>query len=337
MVGLTLRLRTNLRSVWYMAMLKKCGLIEERVNKIGEKRIEVKRLKWKSFFDRFGIDAEVEQVKVKETTARCSLVRIGVKPREGRVKNAGQQLKANEILPPRHEHICSLWRKLSRELGESIPGAIAQEEGRDVTDSESDHESDTDDGSFLDESDFEIDTSGSTAACQNGDVDANDNTDANANGNNDADGDADGDVGAGITDDDSDFNIGDERKATDEFERCVEAELGNSGENKNTHYPLLEKLGICTDMSIPKNYEYVKKLIGELVSLQSNANSVGEREECTIADDGIVGENTVEYYLKDGFTTVHAVTVRPHRSDSAFHEYHRKKTYLKELICVMGK
>ena len=167
MVGLILHLRTNLRLVWYMAILKKCGLIEERVNKSGEKRIEVKRLKWKNFFDRFGIDAEVEQVKVKETTARCSFVQIGVKPREGRVKNAGQQLKANEILPPRHEHICSLWRKLSRELGESIPGAIAQEEGRDVADSDSDQESDADDGSFFDESDFEIDTLGSTAACKN--------------------------------------------------------------------------------------------------------------------------------------------------------------------------
>ena len=35
-------------------------------------------------------------------------------------------------------------------------------------------------------------------------------------------------------------------------------------------YPTLKSLGISIDLSIPDNHDYVKKLLGELISLHSN-------------------------------------------------------------------
>ena len=97
-------------------------------------------------------------------------------------------------------------------------------------------------------------------------------------------------------------------------------------------YPILKSLGISIDLSIPDNHEYVKKMLGELVSLQLNFHTSMDsrkKSKCTAAR-----KNTVKFYMRDNFTTSHTAVVRPHKSESAFVRYHGQNPYLQEVINV---
>ena len=86
----------------------------------------------------------------------------------------------------------------------------------------------------------------------------------------------------------------------------------------------MHNLGINVDLSISLNANYVKSLLGELLSLQLE-HSTEERKA------------TNEYFRYKSVHTVYAVSLMPHATEDAYKRYHRKAPYIQELIDVMVK
>ena len=96
----------------------------------------------------------------------------------------------------------------------------------------------------------------------------------------------------------------------------------DENENTNNHqtleeateYPIMHNLGIPVDLSISLNANYVKSLLGELLSLQLE-HSTEDRKA------------TNEYFRYKSVHTVHAVSLMPHATEDAYKRYHRKALY----------
>jgi hypothetical protein len=103
-----------------------------------------------------------------------------------------------------------------------------------------------------------------------------------------------------------------------------ENESNNLLEAPATEYPIMHNLGINIDLSISLNANYVKSLLGELLSLQLE-HSTEDRKA------------TNEYFRYKSVHTVYAVSLMPHATEDAYKRYHRKAPYIQELIDVMVK
>ena len=97
-----------------------------------------------------------------------------------------------------------------------------------------------------------------------------------------------------------------------------------------SNYPLLRKLGVELDLSIPNNYTYVMKLVGECFALQSAYDNQGKKEDK-------IKLCTNQYHQLEQSKVTYVISLSPPpRKDKSFERHLRRKPYFKELLEVMN-
>ena len=303
LLTMSLRSVTNLKPKRYFSLLESLGLVKTK-----GQRVQVQGDGWKQLLGDVGGEATKSFLK---GVGKRWVVRIGDKDLGG-YDSVREQIKARECLPPRHPQSSTITRKLCREIQD-----VGVEMNSDSSGSENDVIVNAREG-VQEANTTNITEVGSETHGAVSDGSGNCETECYADDETEEiPNEADGTVTATARNPD-------EGEVDDDVNSKITSEC---------LYPILLSLGISTDLRIPENDQYVKSLLGELISLQTKSKI---STTSTNKSKGHVAKNTIEYALSSNGTTARAVTLRSHKNEAAFKAYHKKNPYIEDAIRSMG-